>query len=111
MSLSTTMTDLPLAAGSMRQSRPPPVRLSHWPPSEPMSARRTGTSVTFPQLPVFGFDFNPTTDDLVGVDELTTANVPGTYHDARPVGFTDFTSLVIGTTHRMVVQSLNALEP
>ncbi|HEY5926719.1 MAG TPA: hypothetical protein VIV11_33765 [Kofleriaceae bacterium] len=76
-----------------------------------MIAPRTGTSVTFPQLPVFGFDFNPTSDDVVGVDELTTASVPGTYHDARPVGFTDLTSLVIGTTNRMVVQSLNALEP
>jgi hypothetical protein len=75
-----------------------------------MIAPRSGTNVTYPQLPSFGFDFNPTATDTVGVDELTTASVPGGYAAARPIGFGELTPLVIGTTSKLVVQSLNMPE-
>ena len=75
-----------------------------------MIAPRSGTSVTYPQLPSFGFDFNPTATDTVGIDQLTTASVPGGYAAARPTGFGDFTPLVIGTTSKLVVQSLDMPE-
>jgi hypothetical protein len=74
-------------------------------------APRSGTQVSYPQLPSFGFDFNPIAGDIIAVSELTTAAVPGDYAAARPIGFTDLLSLVIGTTDRSVIQSLNSIEP
>ena len=73
-----------------------------------MIAPRSGTAVVYPQLPVIGFDFNPAPGDIVGVDELTTANVPGGYAAVRTRGFADFTSLIMATGGRFVVQTLAA---
>jgi hypothetical protein len=76
-----------------------------------MVAPRSGTQVTYPQLPSFGFDFNPASGDIVGVSELMTAAVPGDYAAVRRIAFGDLTSLVIGTTERGVIQMLNSIEP
>lgn len=73
-----------------------------------MIAPRSGTAVVYPQLPVIGFDFNPTAGDVVGVDELTTANVPGGYPAVHAHGFADFTTLIVATGGRFVVQTLAA---
>lgn len=72
-------------------------------------APRSGTSVAYPVLPDLGFDFNPASSDIVGVDELTTAAVPGEY-SAR-IGFADLSMRVVGTSERAVVQILTAVEP
>jgi hypothetical protein len=72
-------------------------------------APRTGTRVTYPVLPSFGFDFNPAASDIVSISELTTSSIP--YAAARPVGFGQLTNLVIGTTERHVIQILNSIEP
>jgi hypothetical protein len=75
-----------------------------------MIAPRDGTTVTYPTLPVFGFDFNPAAGDIVGVDELTTVDVPGGFAAVRRNGFGDLSNVIVGTTDRMVMQMLNAIE-
>lgn len=69
-------------------------------------APRTATSITFPALPVFGFDYNVKATDVAGVDELTSAQVAGGYAAVRPDGFGDLDRLVIGTTDSLIVQTL-----
>jgi hypothetical protein len=69
-------------------------------------APRTATTITYPQLPVFGFDFNVQASDIVGVDELTTAQVPGGYAAVRRDGFGDLSSVLLGTTGSLIVQTL-----
>jgi len=71
-----------------------------------MIAPRTGTTITYPQLPIFGFDFNPTTTDISGIDDLTTASIPGGYNAIRAHGFDDFTNIIMGSGGRLVVQTL-----
>ncbi len=72
-------------------------------------APRSGTAIAYPVLPSFGFDFNPASSDVVGVDELTTAAVPGDY-SAR-IGLGELGMRVVGTSERAVVQILTAVEP
>jgi hypothetical protein len=69
-------------------------------------APRTATTVTYPQVPVFGFDFNVQATDVVGVDELTTAEVPGGYAAVRRIGFGDLSSVLLGTTDSLILQTL-----
>lgn len=69
-------------------------------------APRTGASVTLPQLPVLGFDFNAHDTDTVGVDELTTLRLPGGYAAWRARGFTDVTRAVSGPSGSITQQTL-----
>jgi hypothetical protein len=66
-------------------------------------AAKTATHVTFPALPALdGFNFVPAAGDTVGVDELTTANLPyaalRTYAFAAPAG--------AFTSGRVVIETL-----
>jgi len=72
-------------------------------------AARSGTSVTYPQLPSFGFDFNPKRGDAISISELTTAEVPGGYANARRVGFSDLIDLV-GPGDKMLFETLTMME-
>jgi hypothetical protein len=69
-------------------------------------APHAAASVTFPQLPVVGFDFTPSASDTTTIDELTTAKVPGGYDAWRAHGFTDFARAVTGASGTMSVQML-----
>lgn len=74
----------------------------HW----QIVAPRTGTTVTFPTLPVVDFDFNLKDGDVAGVDELETISLPGGYAGVRAHAFGDVKRTISGTLGRIVVQSL-----
>jgi len=69
-------------------------------------APRTTASVTYPQLPVVDFDFNPTAGDIVGVDELTNVKFPGGYAAMRSTAFENVTRMVSGASGRILVETL-----
>jgi hypothetical protein len=69
-------------------------------------APRTGTSITLPQLPVTGFDFNAHDTDTLGVDELTAIDVPGGYAAWRARGFTDIHRAVSAASGSISLQTL-----
>jgi hypothetical protein len=71
---------------------------------------RTATTIVYPQLPVEGFDFNPTDGDTIAIRELETATVPGGYAALRQRAFSDFKRSIAGPTGRMVVQRRYAPE-
>jgi hypothetical protein len=76
---------------------------------------RTGSSVTFPNLPVddrSGSNFNPSMFDSVVVQELTTAKLPAGFDKTvRERGFVPFKDLRSGTSGRIVTQDLFEAEP
>lgn len=63
-------------------------------------------AITYPQLPVQGFDFNIAATDTFGVDDLMTMAVPGGYAGFRPHGFADVISAVSGASGRIIIQTL-----
>lgn len=68
-------------------------------------APRKGTAVSYPQLPVDGFDYNPSATDVVGVDDLTIALVPGGFAaTVRDNGFVALSALIAGMSGHMVVE-------
>jgi hypothetical protein len=79
-----------------------------------MIGPRTGTSVTYPKLPLddrSGFEFNPISIDTVTVQELTTAKLPAGFDGVREHGFVPFKDMRSGTSGRIVTQDLYAHEP
>jgi hypothetical protein len=70
-------------------------------------AARSGTSITYPQLPVIdNFDFTPAAGDTVTVDELSTISLPGGFAGFRTRGFSEPRSTISGTLGRIVQQDL-----
>jgi hypothetical protein len=70
-----------------------------------IASTRTATTVTFPVLPALdGFSFDPIATDTVGIDELTTASIPGGFSAVRTHPFDDAAPRV--TTGRAVVETL-----
>lgn len=68
-------------------------------------APRAGAAVTYPELPVVDFDYNPGATDTAGVGELTVAKLPGGFAAWRQTAFADFTRAVTGTSGRIVLQT------
>lgn len=63
------------------------------------------TSITFPELPTLdGFSYVPLATDTVGVDELTTASIPGGYSGVRAHAFGDLNDLA--TSGRSAIETL-----
>ncbi len=61
-------------------------------------------AVKFPLLPASPVDFNPKAGDSIGVDELTSAQVPGGYDAFRAHGFDNIERMIAGPTGRIVVE-------
>ncbi|HUS33490.1 MAG TPA: hypothetical protein VMZ53_33540 [Kofleriaceae bacterium] len=70
-------------------------------------AARSGTSVTYPQLPIVdNFDFTPAAGDTVAVEELQTISLPGGFAGFRTRGFAEARDAIAGTLGRIVQQDL-----
>jgi hypothetical protein len=71
-----------------------------------VAPRSSATSVTYPQLPIVDFDFNPKDGDIVGVDELTNVKLPGGYAALRPRAFGDIKGAVSGASGKIFIEAL-----
>lgn len=70
-------------------------------------AARSGTSITYPQLPVIdNFDFTPLGGDTITVDELSTISLPGGFAGFHTKGFSEPRGAISGTLGRIVQQDL-----
>ena len=71
---------------------------------------KSATSITFPELPALdGFSYVPLATDTVGVDELTTASIPGGYSGVRAHAFGDLNALA--TSGRSAIETPVHAEP
>ena len=66
---------------------------------------KNATSVTYPVIPALdGFSYVPIATDTIGVDELTTASLPGGYSGVRAHAFGDLNAFA--TSGRSVLETL-----
>lgn len=71
-----------------------------------IAPRVLAPKITYPKLPVEGFDFNPMMTDTISVSDLTNVRAPGGYDGYRAHGFTDFAKYAgtLGGTGTIVIE-------